>query len=450
MCDVPTPMANRSSNRPRVTISITSPSETDQPLITLDLPADLTLRDLKAFIEAENPNCPAAAQILFYNGMPLSNDSQTLEQAGVRDNEMMAVHIRQHGNVQPQSRPRQTRQQAAGGVPPPDPEDVRQQLLRSPPTLEQLTRQKPELAALVNDPVQWRTAYNQMQREQEQARREQERQIQLLNEDPFNIEAQRKIEEIIRQDRVIENLHTAYDLNPEVFASVHMLYISTEVNGVPVKAFVDSGAQATIMSPSCAERCGIMRLLDTRYAGIARGVGTAAILGRVHHAVIKIGGVDMPCAFTVMEGKDVDLLFGLDMLKKYRAKIDLEKNALCFADTEVPFLPEHEIPRGFGADEPTVPGPGNTEIGTKTGAVKQAGAGESSVAVGEAEKQPVSQSAGPAQPQPASAPTSSSQWPEEHIQQLMSITSVPREVAINALSAANGNLDAAAGMLIGN
>ena len=244
-----------------------------------------------------------------------------------------------------------------------------------------------------------------------------------------------------------------------------MLYINTEVNGVPVKAFVDSGAQATIMSPSCAERCGIMRLLDTRYAGIARGVGTAAILGRVHHAVIKIGGVDMPCAFTVMEGKDVDLLFGLDMLKKYKAKIDLEKNALCFEDTEVPFLPEHEIPKGFAADEPTVPGPGNTEIGTKTGAVKQAGPGaESSVAVGEPSKQSAPQSASqppaparapaqsPAQPQtqPAPAASPSNQFPEQHIQQLMDITSVPREVAINALRAANGNLDVAAGLLFGN
>lgn len=230
-----------------------------------------------------------------------------------------------------------------------------------------------------------------------------------------------------------------------------MLYIKTEVNGVPVKAFVDSGAQATIMSPGCAERCGIMRLLDRRFAGIARGVGTANILGRVHHAVIKIGGVDMPCAFTVMEGKDVDLLFGLDMLKKYRAKIDLEKNALCFADTEVPFLPEHEIPKGFAAEEPTVPGPGNTEIGTKTGAVKQTGAGEPSPAVGEPSRQLPSQPAAPApaparsQPAPASL---TAQFPEEHIQQLMSITSVPREVAINALTAADGNLDVAAGMLL--
>ena len=234
-----------------------------------------------------------------------------------------------------------------------------------------------------------------------------------------------------------------------------MLYVNTEVNGVPVKAFVDSGAQATIMSPDCAERCGIMRLMDIRYAGMARGVGTARILGRVHHAEIKIGGAVMPCAFTVMEGKDVDLLFGLDMLKRYRAKIDLEKNALCFEGQEVPFLHESEIPRSFEEaemNEPTVQGPNGEEIGAKTGAVRPKG----SAAAGPSNAGASSSSSQPAQPQAqptaskapvAAAPTS--KFPQENIQQLTGMFGCSEQEAIQALEMFGGNVEHAASFLLG-
>jgi DNA damage-inducible protein 1 len=94
--------------------------------------------------------------------------------------------------------------------------------------------------------------------EQEAAKRameaEKQRQIALLNADPFNVDAQLKIADIIREENVQNNYEQALEHNPESFGRVVMLYVDCEVNGHPLKAFIDSGAQSTIMSVKCAER----------------------------------------------------------------------------------------------------------------------------------------------------------------------------------------------------
>ncbi len=51
----------------------------------------------------------------------------------------------------------------------------------------------------------------------------------------------------------------------------------------------------TIMSQACAERCNIMRLVDRRWAGIAKGVGTQKIIGRVHLGMAFI----QTCSFNI-------------------------------------------------------------------------------------------------------------------------------------------------------
>ncbi|KAJ4324245.1 DNA damage-inducible protein 1 [Fusarium piperis] len=418
----------------------------------------MTLATLRESIQAES-TIPPTSQHLYHNGRLISDDAQTMEQHQIKDGDMLALHVRDmrgSTGVPEQARRPQPRRRGANEQ---DPELIRLQILGQPAVRAQLQRQHPELAAAVDNPARFAQIFHDSQDREQRERMERQREIERLNDDPFNVENQRKIEEMIRQERVMENLQNAMEHNPEVFGRVHMLYLDVAVNGHNVKALVDSGAQATIMSPACAEECGIMRLVDTRFAGVARGVGTANIIGRVHSAQIKIGNLFLPCSFTVMEGKSVDLLLGLDMLKRYQATIDLAKDKLIIQGEEVPFLGEAEIPKEEEAaivQEPTLPGPDGTTIGQRSGAVLPPGEQQQQQ---QQQRQPA---AAPPQPAPVAAPPTASAAPPaaapaqpaapriqispQAIESLVSMGAT-REQAIQALQAADGNADVAASLI---
>lgn len=96
------------------------------------------------------------------------------------------------------------------------------------------------------------------------------------------------------------------------------------------------------MSAQCAERCNIMRLVDSRWSGVAKGVGVQRIIGRIHMVQIQIGCDHLTTSFSVLEEQPMDMLLGLDMLKRHQCCIDLKRNILTIGTTgtETSFLAE--------------------------------------------------------------------------------------------------------------
>lgn len=414
----------------------------------IEIDPSIQLHDVMVLLEAES-GIPVSDQTIYFEGTLLSNPHATMSQLGLVEDSML--YIRRPSNV---SVGRQTGVQ--------DAETARLQLLGNPELMARLQTTQPELSeAAKNDPARFAQLYHQLSERLAAVEVDRQRAMEVLDSDPFNVEAQRRIEEAIRQQAIMENMEHALEYSPESFGRVTMLYVPVEVNGRPVKAFVDSGAQQTIMSPECAEACNVTRLIDRRFAGIARGVGTAKILGRVHSAQLKVGDVFLHCSFTIIEGREVDLLLGLDMLKAHQACIDLEKNVLRIQGCEVAFLSEHELPEKARALEMVNEIPPSSGANTSTTGVGMSGAGPGGPSVPSHMRKPSGSRSFPGGGQrlgsmpaaansqgsrPRASQSATSRHPENSIQILMDL-GVAREEAIRLLDAAGGNVDVAASML---
>ena len=342
------------------------------------------------------------------------------------------------------------------------PEQLIAQGQADPAWLQAVVEQMPELGTLIvsGDVAKLRLLLMKLYMEASKRKYEADKEMAAIERDPDNPEHQRKIEAAIRQQNVQESYEMAIDNLPESFGRVQMLYVNVSINGCPVKAFVDSGAQMTIMSQRAAEQVGILRLMDTRFAGMAVGVGTGKILGKVHIAQMKFGGSFMPISITVLESNSIDFLFGLDNLRRYRCCIDLSRNVLRAEGSngpeEVAFLSEHETAgmdvfngkEAAGGDETGSSSSSGSGSGSNGGSSSSGGDSSSSSSGGGGAGAPPAAAA--SSPAAASADQGRSEVPvltnAEKVEQLLALGFAKQESEM-ALIQAEGDVNLAASLL---
>ena len=473
------PSTKDSALHRQLTIQVLAQTSAEPFILSAELAPDSTIADLKTFLvaSADLPsNTPQHTWILNHNGNIVSSSDETsLKDVGIVDGDLVTATPRPI-QAAPQTQTLSQTQSAEPVNLSPEVaarmEELRQHILSHQGTRTQFeqqagaefTRDGSDLNTILNDPSLFARKWQDLEQRRRQEMNRLAAEEARLDSD-VNEENQKEIMRRIQQEQIRADLEKVLEDNPEMLGSVTMLYISVEVNGRPVKAFVDSGAQTTILSPACAEACGIMHLIDDRFAGIARGVGTARILGRIHKAMLKIGSPDtgyddVPCSFTVMEGKGVDMLLGLDMLKRYQADISLRQNSLVFPNgVKIPFLPEHEIPKDKWDDAgpessstATTGAKGTSPIGGSgstaapsnfQGSGHTLGSGPTSTP---ATASSTSQQPSQRQTQQRPTQTSNPQFPQQHIDTLVGMGASPQQ-AVELLRQSRGNVEIAASLL---
>ena len=137
--------------------------------------------------------------------------------------------------------------------------------------------------------------------------------VQSVEYDDSDCVAEREDSDSIRMDDIAD------------FAPLQVL---CEVNGYTVPAIIDTGAQISIMSYGCAQRCRISGNIDTKYSGRAIGVGSSDILGRINGLSMRVGPISFDGKVSILRDSRVDFLIGLDFLKRFNCEVSFKDNAL--------------------------------------------------------------------------------------------------------------------------
>jgi hypothetical protein len=133
----------------------------------------------------------------------------------------------------------------------------------------------------------------------------------------------------------------------DAMISESLLYIKAKINHFSFKAMIDTGAQTNVMSIAMARTLKIDHLIDHTFVGMAKGVGSAKILGAIFNLPLNINGIIIRTKFKVMDTEDkvnADLvLLGLEFILSKCGGINFRRRMITIQEKNVYFLNEKEI-----------------------------------------------------------------------------------------------------------
>ena len=133
---------------------------------------------------------------------------QTLAQYGVKENDMLLMMMEQDSK-DISRRPTQPTMSVQSI------ESLRLQILNNSSLLSDFSRSEPSLAAVINDAPQFAQKFSVLEKNRKELINEKQKELAELHNNPFDIESQKKIEKIIQQEAIAENLQNAIEHNPE-------------------------------------------------------------------------------------------------------------------------------------------------------------------------------------------------------------------------------------------
>jgi predicted aspartyl protease len=173
-----------------------------------------------------------------------------------------------------------------------------------------------------------------------------------LNES-YNQDEQEEQEED-ENDIIVQNKRMAFENIPEVMIPATHIMLDGNINNVPLKILIDTGATTNLTWKNVINNVGLDYLVDKKTTYKISGIESSnTTYGKIWYTEINLNlfdketaqiGVDLDVANSDAENKSRDIILGMGFLKSYGANIDLKNNILTLNDKiKIKFSTEHKF-----------------------------------------------------------------------------------------------------------